>query len=95
MSAPRSSRPPPFQPRFTVGLFYLAVFFFLYCLVLIAPDLWHVLRTVEPGPAQEQAAAEVAREAVRGRLLLALMASLATTALGGKAGWLPGLRAPR
>ena len=38
MSAPRASRPPPFQPRFTLGLFYLAGFFFLYCLVLIAPE---------------------------------------------------------
>lgn len=95
MSAPRPSRPPPFQPRFTVGLFYLAAFFFLYCLILIAPDLWHVLRTVEPGPAQEQAAAEVARVAIRGRLLLALMAALATTGVGGKAGWLPGMRPPR
>jgi hypothetical protein len=95
VSAPRPSRPPPFQPRFTVGLFYLAGFFFLYCLVLIAPDLWHVLRNVEPGPAQERAAEEVARVAIRGRLLLAPMAALATTAIGSKAGWLPGMRPPR
>jgi hypothetical protein len=95
MSAPRSSRPPPFQPRFTIGLFYLAGFFFLYCLVILAPDLWHVLQTVPPGPEQEQAAAEVARQAIRGKLLLALMAALATTAIGGRAGWLPGMRGPR
>ena len=94
MSAPRPSRPQPFQPRFTVGLFYLAGFFFLYCLVLIAPELWQVLQAVAPGPEQEQAAAEAARKAVRGRLLPALLAALVTTALGGKAGWLPGLRPP-
>jgi len=95
MSEPRSSRPPPFQPRFTVGLFYLAGFFFLYCLVLIAPQLWSVLQSVPPGPDQERLAAEAAREAIRGKLLIALFASLATTALGGRVGWLPGMRAPR
>jgi ABC-type sulfate transport system permease component len=95
MSASRPGRPQPFQPRFTLGLFYLAAFFILYCLVFIAPDLWRVLQTVPPGPEQEQVAAAAAREAIRGRLLLALFASLATTALGGKAGWLPGMRPPR
>ncbi len=95
MSAPPPSRPQPFQPRFTVGLFYLAGFFFLYCLALIAPALWQVLQTVAPGPEQEQAAADAARKAIRGRLLLALLAALVTTALGGKAGWLPGMRPPR
>ncbi len=95
MSAGRPSRPQPFQPRFTVGLFYLAGFFVLYCLALIAPELWQVLQTVAPGPEQEQAAADAARKAIRGRLLLALLAALVTTALGGKAGWLPGMRPPR
>jgi hypothetical protein len=95
MPEPRSSRPTPFQPRFTVGLFYLAGFFFLYCLVLIAPELWRVLQTVPPGPEQEQVAAQVAQQAIKGRLLIALFAALATTALGGKAGWLPGMRPPR
>ena len=92
MSAPRPSRPPPFQPRFTLGLFYLAGFFILYCLAVVAPELWHVLHSMPPGPEQERAAADAAREAIRGRLLLALMAALATTAIGGRAGWLPGMR---
>ena len=95
MTAPHSNRTQPFQPRFTLGLFYLAVFFILYCLALIAPALWNVLRTVPPGPELEQAAAEVAKTAIQGRLLLALMGSLATTALGSKLGWLPGMRPPR
>lgn len=92
MTAPRPSRPQPFQPRFTLGLFYLAGFFFLYSLVLIAPELWQVLQTVPTGPEQEQAAAEAAREAIRGRLLVVLLAALATTTIAGKAGWLPGMR---
>ena len=94
MPAPPPSRPRPFQPRFPLGLFYLAGFFFLYCLILIAPELWHVYRTVPPGPEQEQAAAEAAQQAIQGKLLLSLFAALATTAIGGRAGWLPGLRSP-
>ena len=95
MSAPPPSRRQPFRPRFSLGLFYLAGFFFLYCLIFIAPELWHVMQAVPPGPDQEKAAADAAQQAIRGRLLLALMASLATTALGSKAGWLPGMRPPR
>jgi hypothetical protein len=62
---------------------------------LIAPELWQVYRTMPPGPEQEQAAAEAARQAIRGKLLLALFAALATTAIGGRVGWLPGLRPSR
>ena len=95
MTAPHSNRTQPFQPRFTLGLFYLAVFFILYCLALIAPELWKVLQTHPPGPEQEQAAAEVAQRAIRGRLLLAVLGALATTAIGSTLGWLPGMRPPR
>lgn len=90
-----TSRPPPFQPRFTLSLFYLAAFFVLYCLVLVSPALLEVLRTVPHGPDQQQAATEAARQAIRGKLLFALLAALASVAIGGRTGWLPGMRPPR
>ncbi len=45
---------PPFQPRFTLGLFYLFVFFFLYCILLVSPQLYEAARSVPPGPEQEE-----------------------------------------
>jgi hypothetical protein len=92
MPEPRRSRSPTFQPRFTLGLFYLFAFFILYCLILVAPELYDVARTVPVGPEQEQAAQEAVRQAVRPRLPIALAAAVLTTALAGRAGWLPGMR---
>ena len=88
--APR--RRPPFQPRFTLGLFYLFVFFFLYCLLLVLPQLYEAARSVTPGPEQEEMAKQLVREAIRPRLWIALVASVATTAIGAKTGVLPGMR---
>lgn len=94
MSEPHRSRPPTFQPRFTLGLFYLASFFLLYCMLLIAPELSNISQpaTAEQEEAVKQRAAEVAREAVRPRLPYALGLALLTTAAGGYTGVLPGLR---
>ena len=71
-SPPSKPRPPyyrkagpTFQPRFTLGLVYLFGFFFLYCLLLIAPSLLEVAQTVPPGPEQQEAAQKVAHEVVR------------------------------
>jgi ABC-type sulfate transport system permease component len=94
MTEPHRSRPPTFQPRFTLGLLYLAGFFLLYCVLLVLPELWNVLQTQPPGPEQEQAAAEAARRAVAPRLPWALAAALLSVLLGGSRGWLPGLRGP-
>ena len=94
MSEPRRSRPPTFQPRFTLSLLYLFGFFLLYCLLLVAPELHEVMQNVPTGPEQQQAAQEAARQAVRPRLLYALAAALATTVVAPRAGWLPGLRRP-
>lgn len=87
---PRSR--PPFQPRFTLGLFYLFVFFFLYCLLLVSPQLYEAAQSVPPGPEQEEVAKQMVREAIRPRLWIALVASVATTAIGARSGWLPGMR---
>ncbi len=94
MPEPHRSRPPTFQPRFTLSLLYLFGFFLLYCLLFIAPELYEVLRNVPTGPEQEQAAQEVARRAVRPRLPFALAAALVTTVAAARAGWLPGMRRP-
>jgi len=96
MPSPRSSRPPAFQPRFTLGLFYLFGFFLLYCLLLVAPLLWSMAEPATPGQQEErtQAVAEATRQAIRPKLPIALLAALATTALGARARVLPGLRRP-
>jgi ABC-type sulfate transport system permease component len=92
MSEPRRSRPPTFQPRFTLSLLYLFGFFLLYCLLFVAPELHDVMQNVPIGPDQQQAAQEAARQAVRPRLPYALAAALVTTVVATRAGWLPGLR---
>jgi ABC-type phosphate transport system permease subunit len=95
-----SAQPPPrrrprratLRPRFTLSLFYLFLFFMLYGLLLVSLDLYEVWRTLPPGPEQQEAAREVAREAVQGRLWMPLLAALVTTGLGIYAGVLPGTR---
>jgi hypothetical protein len=61
-------------------------------MLLVMPELMKVLETVPTGPKQEAAAYEVAREAVRPRLLVAFALALATTALGTHFKKLPGFR---
>jgi TctA family transporter len=92
---PSRRRAPPFQPRFTIGLIYLVLFFALYCLLLAAPALIEVANTVPPGPEQQEAAERAAKEAVQSRLWMAGLAALVTTALGIRTGVLPGTRAVR
>lgn len=94
MSAPARSRPPrpTLQPRFTLGIIYILLFFFIYCFLLVTPSLIEVLRTVPPGPEQEEIAREVAREAIQPRLWIALALAVATTAIGVSRGLLPGTR---
>jgi TctA family transporter len=94
---PYPSRPrrATFQPRFTLGLLYLVAFFVVYCLLLAAPALIEVANSVPPGPEQEEAAARAAKEAVQSRLWMAGVAALVTTAIGIRAGVLPGTRTPR
>ncbi len=84
-----------FRPRFTLSMLYLFGFFFLYCLVLVAPSLLNVMQTVSPGPEQQAAAEEVAREVMRPRLWIAIVLSALTTVLGAHFRILPGLRPNR
>jgi hypothetical protein len=99
----RDERPPPyyrkkgtaFEPRFTLGILYLFGFFFVYCLLLVSPALLEVLRSVPPGPEQEEAARGAAREAVQPRLWIAVVASALSTVLGAHYRVLPGMRSRR
>jgi hypothetical protein len=101
-SPPSKPRPPyyrkvgpTFQPRFTLGLVYLFGFFFLYCLILIAPSLIEILETVPTGPEQQQAAEEIAREVIQPRLWIAVTLSTITTVAGAHYHLLPGFREVR
>jgi ABC-type sulfate transport system permease component len=88
------TRPATFQPRFTLSLLYLFGLFFVYCLLLVAPELSRIVEPAAPGQeeAVKQAAAEVARQALRPRLPYAFAAAVLTLLLGSHYGFLPGLR---
>jgi len=100
MARSRSPKRPPyyrkvgtaFQPRFTLSILYLFGFFFLYCLLLVAPSLLKVAQTIPPGPEQQEAAQQIAREVVRPRLWIAAVLSAITTILGAHYRLLPGIR---
>jgi hypothetical protein len=87
-------RPPraSFAPRFTVAILYLFGFFFVYCFLLVAPELWSVWRHLAPGPEQQQAAREAAQRALQPRLWIAFAAAVASVAIGLHRGVLPGAR---
>jgi ABC-type sulfate transport system permease component len=88
------TRPATFQPRFTLSLLYLFGLFFVYCLLLIVPELSRMVEPALPGQeeAVKQAAAELARQTVRPRLPYAFAAAVVTLLLGSHYGFLPGLR---
>lgn len=97
--SPPQKRPPyyrpvgaTFQPRFTLGILYLFGFFFLYCLLLVAPALLEVQQTVPPGPEAQEAAYQAAHEALGPRLWIAVILAPLTTILGSHYGLLPGIR---
>jgi hypothetical protein len=95
MSERHSIRPAALRPRVTLGLLYLFAFFLLYALLLVAPELSALTRPAAPGDeaALEQAAYAAARGAFSpARMLVALLAALATVGVAGRAGRLPGLR---
>jgi hypothetical protein len=93
-----ASHSPPFRPRFTLVLFYVAGFFLLYAMLFALPDLVAGARALGPGPEEltpdELARArEIARQAMGGgKLLIALVASLATVGFGIWRDVLPGVR---
>lgn len=85
------SRPPPFRPRFTIGVVYLATFFVLFSFLQVLPDLIGVLDSIASGPEQQQAAERIMRNG--SSPFLSLVLSLGTTALATYYKVLPGMRA--
>lgn len=77
-----------FRPRFTIGILYLAGFFFLFAFLQILPDLVQLLE-LPPGPEQEVAAKELAR--TKSSPLLSLILSVVATSAGAYYEILPGL----
>jgi hypothetical protein len=91
MHSPSRPRPAP-KPRIALGILYLLGFFAFYCAALVTPALWHLVTALPPGPEQQQAAIEVARDTIRPWLPIAFAAALATTAWGMHKHLLPGTR---
>ena len=77
-----------FRPRFTIGILYIAGFFFFFAFLQIMPDLIQLL-DLPPGPDQEIAAQELARK--KSNPLLTLLLSVGATAAGAYYALLPGL----
>lgn len=93
---PPRTRPAAFQPRVTLSLLYLALFFIAYSLLLVAPEL----AQFEPpaDPADDAAALEEVKETIRRayapRLPYAFALAAATLFLTAWQGWLPGIHPP-
>jgi len=77
-----------FRPRFTIGILYIAGFFFFFAFLQIMPDLIQLLE-LPPGPDQEIAAKELARK--KSNPLLSLILSVVATGAGAYYEILPGL----
>ena len=94
--APRR-RAPVFRPRFTLMMLYLMGFFVLFALIFALPDLVAGARELPPGgeeltPEELEKASEIARNALRGRIPLAIGAAVVATGLAVWAKVLPGFR---
>jgi hypothetical protein len=97
---PRRPRPAPsaaFRPEFTLFLVYFFGFFVFFALLLALPDLLEALRTLPPAASIEEeraAGARVARAALAGKLVWALVAAIVALGIGAYARVLPGLKRP-
>jgi hypothetical protein len=87
-------RTPPFRPRFTLMLVYLAALFVLYGLLFAAADLAPIASEAGRLPPDElhARAREAAQHAMRGKAPIALAAALLTLGLAAWRKILPGLR---
>lgn len=79
---------------------YFFAFFLFFCLVLALPALLEGFRSLPPGAGaitdqERELAAEIAQDALRGRLPYALLATVAALGLGLWTRALPGFRQPR
>jgi hypothetical protein len=93
--APARRPAPTFRARGTIGLFWLAGFFFAFSLLQVLPDLVSLLGQVPATPEQERALEQAAQEVAHGgvNVYVSLALALGTTALGTWLQVLPGMRA--
>lgn len=99
---PRRPRPPApsFRPEFTLLILYFFAIFLAFALLLALPALIEALRSLPPGDgpltdAERALAADTAREALRGRVPYAVLATLVVLGIGVWTRSLPGLRGRR
>ena len=92
MSASRRAARTTFRPTFTITIATFVLFFLAISLLLVLPQLLEVASQLPPGPEQQQRAREVAAEAIRPKLPLALFAAALLTGLVRAWGRLPRLR---
>jgi len=92
------SRPPPFRPSFTLLLLSVAGFFLFYAILFALPGLIAELRQLEPStgpltPEELERAKQVSHQALSGgKVLISLLAALATAGIGIWRHALPGVR---
>jgi ABC-type sulfate transport system permease component len=95
---PRPLQGPGFRPEFTLLLLYFFVFFLFFALLLALPALLEGMRTLPQAASIEEeraAGAEIARHAVKGKLLAAFLATAVAVALGAYTRVLPGIKRRR
>lgn len=85
---------PKFRPIAVLGLLYFAVFFCVFGLLLVVPEMSDVLQsTTAANPEEQKAAAQAAVHAVfRPRMPIAIVLALLATAAGARFKLLPGFR---
>lgn len=94
------SRPLPFRPSFTLLLLYVAGFFFFYAMLFALPELVAGYRALPQNtapltPEELERAKQISQQALSGgKVLLAVLAALATAGLGIWRRALPGVRYP-
>jgi hypothetical protein len=81
-----------FQPRFALGLIYFFGFVILWGLILAGPAMFEALRQLPPDADPQEAGREVVREALSGRIPVAIGAAFLTVGALGWVGALPGVR---
>lgn len=78
-------------------MLYFFVFFVFFAVLLALPALLEGMRTLPPATtleAERAAGAEIAKRAVQGKLLYALVASFVAVGIGSYARILPGVKRP-
>jgi hypothetical protein len=94
----RSTPAPVFRPAFTLLMLYFFAFFVFFAVLLALPALLEGMRTIPPATtleAERAAGAEIAKRAVQGKLLYALLAAIVATGIGSYGRILPGVKRPQ